>query len=286
MEKIMKDQHIVIENYLKKLNEYGSIVFSSALLVRFIMEILFRIAIKVNTRKIETDLSKKVSEITGKKYTVISIKDESPNAFVFTVFKQNIYVTTGLIKLLPNERELISILLHEAGHMINHDVIQGRLSQDGSLWFFNAIFIALDIKILKLRVPEALFGSMIMAVIIIGFLSHWWWKIGRKQETRADVYTVQYGYGKDLINALKKFEKYIEKELKRLEKDDPEIRQRYEEAKQYDVHPEIKDRIKKLLEEIDLWKAIFSKNLGKIKQIVYKIMLGKEDLKSEVSKEK
>jgi len=270
-------------NYLKQLNESGGVVLIMISVVRLITIIVFRIMMKFQSKKIDKNLSSKISEITKKNYTVVVIKEKEPNAFCYNIFKQNLYITTGLIKLLKDEREIIAVLLHESGHMINKDILRGMLQTDGSLWIFSAIFAKLDWMAMK-NVPGSsqggvLYASILMAIFVLCILGKWLARKGRQWETRADVYTVQFGYGKDLIKALKKLDKYVEAEVLRISKDNPDFKRQYEEMKKNDVHPETKDRVNKLLDEIELWKAIVSKNFGAVKKIIFKVLMGKEDLK-------
>lgn len=275
-------KNIILENYLKKLNESGASMFIMMALIRFLMSTFMRIMLHVKKQKIEKNLSDKVSEITKIRYTVISLEEKEPNAFCFYTFKRTIFITTGLIKLLNNERQVISVLLHEAGHVINHDIFKRHLTQGGPIWFFGGMLSSLEYMAVKRNI-NPFQATLIIAVILLVILGKWWLSIGRKAETRADVYTVQFGYSKDLIISLKKLEVYIDKELKKLEKDNPDIRKQYEKVQEFDEHPKTRDRIKKLIEEAELYKALANKNIKKVKQIVYKIIFGGEDLHSGVT---
>ena len=76
-------------------------------------------------------LGQKVSSVSDRKnlfYHFSIIEDEEPNAFALP--GGPIYVTTGLLKILPSDEELASVIAHEVGHVVaRHAVkrIQGAM---------------------------------------------------------------------------------------------------------------------------------------------------------------
>lgn len=263
----------ITEEYLNKLNESGAAYLIVTTVMKLIFLIIHRIVLKVKTKKREYELENKLYSVTQKKYNVFSFKDDVPNAFVFEWFKSNIYLTSGLLKMM-NERELIAIMIHETSHIINHDLVKRNSIEFGGSTFLIMIFGSLERLAIKSRNPNIGLGVMqltfIAAIVLTIFMMSWTVKHYRKQETAADVSVVKYGYSKDLISAFKKFDVYKKKELKDFAKKNPniDVKRLDDEFKRLDEHPEHKDRIKKLLEEEKLYAAMAKGNLVEVKNII------------------
>jgi Zn-dependent protease with chaperone function len=262
-----------IDRYLSKLNESGAIFLVVMLFQKLFFLLCMKISLYYRSKKREVDLENKLYEVTGKRYNIFSLNDSAAHAFVFTYYKQNIYITKGLIKLL-NERELIAVLLHEATHLINYDVLKRDISGYGGSLFLVTIFGAIENiiggKVKSRSVPLAISMfviSFIMACLLLIFMSSRNIKIEKQQETVADISTVKYGYGKDLITALNKINKVNTKQLKELSAKNPEIEKLDELLKNLDNHPEVKERIERLLEEEKLYIAMVQGNVKKIKEL-------------------
>ena len=257
-----------VGKYLEKLQESGAFILGYMASIRLLVIIITRLIIAFKEKQLDSNLSKSLKEITNIDFKVYTLKNDEPNAFVFHIFKKNLYMTTGLYKML-NERERVAVLLHESNHYINKDVLNQIASIDGSLWILAGLFAAIENEAMKKNFAPIFAITGVLAVIAMFLLNKKiWLKQGRTAETKADVGVVKYGYTKDLISALKKLEEYVEGQLKEAEKKNPDIRKQYEEMKKSDVHPEVKDRIKKLLEEKELFEAIVKTNLNKAKKII------------------
>ena len=82
-------------------------------------------------------------ELQLKRYNVYLIKNKSANAFVIG---DNIYFTTGLLKVIKEEDTLKSIYLHEYGHIVKNHSKSKRIeiieSRNKSL-FYNLFSVGL-----------------------------------------------------------------------------------------------------------------------------------------------
>src|SRR3989344_2713288 len=65
-------------------------------------------------------LIRKLSEKHDLRGKIIAIDEPKPRAFCLGIFYPNIYISTGLLKLM-NEKEIESIILHEKSHLLSHD---------------------------------------------------------------------------------------------------------------------------------------------------------------------
>lgn len=172
-----------------------------------------------------------------------------------------VFVTNGLMKKL-NERELVSVILHEIGHW---EHLNKTLIKDLSAFLFIPIFSGIE---------YIMYPSVFMLFLVMTITS-------RASEFDADKFTKNAGFGKDLSNSLKKIDP-----LWKLEKKQNKIKNMIERifiklfiifANIVGTHPTTGRRIKRLL-EIDLSKIIekikyYIKPLTKILDIMISKLL-------------
>lgn len=263
----------ITEEYLNKLNESGAAMIAGLTILKLIFAVLIRLVFKSQTKKREHELENKLYMVTKKRYNVFSLKDDAPQAYVIEWFKNNIYITTGLMKIM-NEREIMAIMIHETSHVINRDVVKKVSVEFGGSVFLTALFASLESLAFKSKNPVIAIGSLSVSFLAASILmtlmmtqSTKWYK---RQETAADVSVVKYGYAKDLISALNKIEKYKKKQYKDFAKKNPDVdlEKLDKGLKQLEDHPEHKDRVKRLLEEEKLYVAMVNGNLVEVKNII------------------
>jgi Zn-dependent protease with chaperone function len=189
--------------------------------------------------KVDKEFTKKFQELTNDKDIIIKkLNMKEPNAFF--AGGKFLYYTSGIKKIM-NENELMAILIHEYGHykgkhLIKRNVILG-ITQLITLTFFTS-------KYFKSENRNFLWGGLSLAGIEeIGYDSI----IGKQHEYFADSYTVQYGYKKHMISALRKAEKYVRNELcKDMTKGDCDVLM--SNMSLLNEHPEFKKRIKNIMD--------------------------------------
>lgn len=178
------------------------------------------ITILVSTAAIKKDLgrfkpnkewSSKLNTVLGSnEWKVHLIKDKLPNAF--TIGGRHVFITYGAFDLLT-EREIIAFLIHEAYHDISNHVPKSIAYK------FPFLFMVLSIALTTgFAAGGFLVGSMLAYLIwtllkgipdaAVALIS------GKRFEKEADKYTIKFGYGDDLISALKKIERYYQKRVR------------------------------------------------------------------------
>lgn len=201
------------------------------------------------------DLSNENSKLTDKLTSIIGdgnvwkvrlIDTNYVNAFTYG--GKNLYITSELFKLLT-EREILAVMLHEAGH-----------SSYNHLWKLQAIRQSGMASILYAIVVVSSFASGPIGVIAYFtyrfycmFIVNYW---SRVQEFDADDFAIKYGYGKDLSDALKKLGKAHGNQLGSCTSNWCKISRKMTILTS--THPELKDRIESALKKSEA-KAIFSK---------------------------
>ena len=103
-----------------------------------------------------------------------------------------------------NEKEIIAIILHEIGHLYNHDFSIFQYWVNIIVLLINkTMYVGSVITLLLHGIPA--FGLFTVSIFLftrtLTFYEH-------KCEYDADKYPIKYGYGDDFINVLKKFEKF------------------------------------------------------------------------------
>ena len=156
--------------------------------------------------KIDKKLSKRVNEIlnTGNKWKVHQYPDRMPNAFA--IGGNDIFVTTGLVKLL-SQRGVEAVMLHEAWH--NKDLhIWKKIAYESSFTYL-IIYTAITAS-MSVMMPIGFIIAFIMKNITDIFYAR---TMGRRHENAADEYAVKYGYGPELASSLTKLENWARSKM-------------------------------------------------------------------------
>ena len=195
--------------------------------------------------KEDKNLSKKLNNVLkdGKNWTVVVIKEKSPNAFC--MIKPVVFVTSGLLRYL-NDDEVMAVLLHEAGHINNKDLVKTFIANHtlAAMVMSAAAVIGGPVAVYLVFQLYYLLGIKIVTVIFNRVL-------GRFHEKRADSYATKYGYADHMITALEKIEKYVQKEMN---KQGCGIMCRAERkiSEAIDEHPPVKERIENILKSKEI----------------------------------
>lgn len=168
----------------------------------FVIQPIFYLMKKNNFK--EFDMKNLVSV---KGYEVKIIDKELVNAYATGIipFSKTILIGKPLIRDLTNE-ELLSIQLHEAGHL--------KKKHLNKLFFVNTILCVIFYFLLVVRSNYLTYNSQILNIVIVGFLGAFygllvWYipgKIQYKFELEADKYSVEKNGKENLINALNKLD--------------------------------------------------------------------------------
>ena len=218
----------------------------------------------INQSKRRKDLETKFKSIIkdGKDWNIYVVPEDAPNAFA--IIKPNIFITDGLLKMVSDE-ELIAVMLHEAGHIKNYDV----LKTIGSHFSIIGLFLGAMIKI-----PS--WGAVITYLIMNILLSSNFYQfvksrlLGRPAEYRADSFAAKYGYSDQLISALNKIEVWIKHELEK--RPCGELCQKIRKLQEHlDDHPELKDRIESILKTKEAWEAAAKNSFKMFKAVAISI---------------
>ncbi len=175
------------------------------------------------------------------KVEIYYAKSKSINAFM--VGDHRLFVTVPLMQML-DEREIISVLLHEWGHFKGGHV--GKLS-----FTENIISIPLISAMSALMIQ---FG--LPTIIITSLFFKWFGRkisrntvnviLGRRYEYYADSYAAKYGYGQDLIHALRKIDEYF-RDIICKDLSEEECQLTMSQGSLFDEHPSLKRRISNIL---------------------------------------
>jgi len=192
-----------------------------------------------------------------KKYEVrfLDIKDVGPNAMVMAG-TNTIFMTKELADML-----------HEQSHIMTKDGTIGILASIGVKYSFVTI-IANLLKNQNVMKKPIFILSMVFTVICYlgsGILlnrTH-----GRWAENKSDNFAVQNGYGKDLITALKKIQKWVDKKIKkaRLSKFEIQVNKLSEFC---DEHPPMKQRLETIMNKTEIYDELEKGNLSGASKIV------------------
>lgn len=215
--------------------------------------------------KINKDLTNRLNEIlkrkniTDRQYSVGVIPDKAPNAFVFT--DPIVYVTSGLVKM-ATDRELEAVLLHEVSHIERKDSTKRILADAAMTYPAVYIFLNLGQAFPVIYLP---FIGLIMFILIQHLIiAPYKITIGRMDEIKADQFAAKYGYGQELIDLLKKMEKYY------ISRSSPKksIIRKFNEM--LDEHPSLEKRVQKILEQKEIIVAVANRSYGRIVNIISK----------------
>jgi len=253
-----------IDKYLDKLNEQEGEQFIITL-IQILVPLFLTIIILYFSVKKNSKLTEKITKITKRNYVVYEVPISEPNAFCFGGFGNHIFVTKGLLNLL-NEDEILAVCLHEAGHITTFDVVQNLAVSLSSTWVAKAFIESSSKFLLKTDTPLLFSVKVIFAFILVVLLSASPIIIlGKINEYRADKYSVKFGYGKHLASSLTKLQKYVDEEHVGENAFMKSIRK---VSNFLDVHPSTKNRVDRLLKNVELYKAISKRNISGVKTIV------------------
>jgi len=213
--------------------------------------------------RIDAPLSKDLNNIMkdGKNWAVVKLNNPSPNASV--LIGKYIFITTGLIKMLT-EREVMAALLHEVSHLKNQDTIKSIAAE-------NALFSIL------LGTLGVVGGPLVF--VIIGGLYYILSQsgsdiiirrtLGRKQEYKADAFTIKYGYGAEMISVLQKLDAWVQKYEKTSHCG--KICQMIKKIDAFlDEHPPIKKRVEHVLKQQKTWDMLKKSSFVKVRNFFMK----------------
>lgn len=263
-----------IDKYLNKIQEdqiqeFEPIILATAaigsgiILANFISFLLVTSNMK-SSLKVDKQLTTKLNKILKppKPHIVHVVSDKEPNAFA--VGGRHVFITTGLKKFL-SQRQTEAVLLHEVYH--NKDLhIYKKMAYDYPL-FYMAVAGALA---LGTATAQPILGFLAFIMILKIAKIPYNITVGRRHERKADEYAVQFGYGQDLINALKKLEKQYMKAMATQECDKMcQLINKIDEA--IDEHPTTKKRIENVLKKANKLGAVLkTRSFGKIRDFVMK----------------
>lgn len=265
-----------LDNYLQEIQIKGYNISERAIVELIVMIIITIITIVLyfSGSKRNLHIESMLKKITGKKYFVRILKNtKEPNAFCFGGLGNSIFITSGLMDLL-NEREIISVCLHEIGHITNYDTITSAGISLSSLGIAALIWKTCVDHIYnfngKAKIICGFIASLITVIIIKEAPAI---MIGKLHEFRADRYASKYGYGKDLISALKKIEKWIKDYKFKTYGEETKFEAMLNKIGNFlDVHPSFENRVKKLFEYEDLYVAVYDKNTNQVKKICKQVL--------------
>lgn len=265
----------ILDNYLTYLHEQTAEIalFVLIMVAQALLYLLLFIGASVGSSKTDKKLSKKIYEITGKKFDVRIIKGDQPGAFCFGGFTKHIFITSGLISIM-NEREVIAVCLHESSHIITYDSIKTLVARMASVSVPALLITNLSEYIYKHK--KSSYSNIMLLAILLSLIMIFLPSIliGKYNELKSDKYTVQFGYGRDLMSALEKLEEWV---LKNRVKDS-KIKMFFHKIQHfYDVHPPIKKRVDKLLNSVELYESLAKNDKTSIKKIIDKTILEKND---------
>jgi hypothetical protein len=179
--------------------------------------------------KVITELEVEAEKVFKTKFTIIIdyFSDFSSSAGMVPILKSNkssFTITKGedFVKLVSIKKiylilginvinkftaaELVAILLHEIGHVVNHINDKFSLFLKKYLSPVNVVVKTLS-KIPIIGLP--MFLILILTSRTLHFVDH-------KSEYNADKFAIQYGYGDELASVMKKFDKMTIKQNKEL----------------------------------------------------------------------
>lgn len=242
----------------------GTVAIGSGLILANFISFLLVTSNMKSSLKVDKQLTTRLNKILKppKPYIVHTVKDKEANAFA--VGGKHVFITSGLKKFL-NPREVDAVLLHEVYH--NKDLhIYKKMAYDYPL-FYMAVAGAI---VFGSATAQPILGFLAFVMILKIAKIPYNITVGRRHERKADDYAVQFGYGQDLINALKKLERQYKKLMATQECDGLcRIINKIDEA--IDEHPTTKKRIESILKKANKLGAVLkTKSFGKIRDFVMK----------------
>jgi Zn-dependent protease with chaperone function len=219
--------------------------------------------------------SNKLSKLLKQDWKVFVMPLDMMNACSFGIGIKHVFITSGLIKKL-NEREVMAVLLHEVHHSIKYDIVSrfavGSFGGGAILHFIKNTMERIPDKLLW---GPGLFICTFIALLAFTLGSMWLNSVmvGRRQEIKADQYTVQFGYGKDAISALTKITKVANKECNKTNV----CKYAMKILSVVDEHPPLATRVERILDKMEELKPSNVKNLF----IDIKMMLDNDNMSEE-----
>jgi len=225
--------------------------------IGLITSILLAASLFNKSIKVDPLLSKKINNIlkSGNRWVVHKYKDATPNAFALK--GNDVFITTGLIKLL-NEREQTAALLHETFH--NKSLHTWKQVGVESSFVYLIVFVSITSTITIFPGLAFLVAYILKKSVNIAYAR----LIGRRNEIKADEFATIHGYGHDLISAFNKMEKWAKSKKSNAPCDKIcQIQRKISDA--IDEHPSTKKRIEIILRKTNKLNQIL-KN-GSFKKI-------------------
>lgn len=196
----------------------------------------------------------------GKPWKVYVMKDESPNAFC--IIKPVMFIHSGLIKMLT-EKELMSVMLHEAGHLTNKDIIK-HIGAETALT--GILIAALSTAAAPAWVP--IVASIIVILRRVGALDIIFKRtLGRRGERKADSFAVKYGYGDEMITALEKIHAWIDK-VRAKRPCGKMCKAIIKFSETTDEHPPLKKRVEDIMKSKETWEKTKRFNFVKMRGFI------------------
>lgn len=254
--------NLIIQDYLNNIQSKKEITNESFIALQIVL-VLMSLIIQIIPFLISTEnksLSKKLNKVlksSGWKVKVFA--QSAPNAM--TMGTKHLLITTGLLRRL-NERQIIAVMLHEAGHTKHLDVPVG----------FGIGTIGMVLANVALKGSKV--ASIILFVASMFLPKLYKIIVGKKLEYFADSTAIKYGYGKELAQVLKIFLKIQIKKTKNMKKIEKFF---FKLSLMLDEHPDLEKRINKLLLSDELNKAVESGDKNKIGITISKLKRIKEN---------
>jgi len=205
----------------------------------------FFIALCKRNKKLERNLNNVLKD--GRQWRVYVIRDSTPNAFCLATPK--IFLHSGLIQKL-NEKEVMAIMLHEVGHIQNRDAWKHIFADNAFMLMI--IGIVSTSPAAPIVIPMVYF--LLMMAKNYGLIDTIFaMTLDRRAEKHADTTASKYGYGKELISALQKIDKWVKKQQsKRPCGKVCKLVNKINEV--FDEHPPVKKRVENILKDQETWK--------------------------------
>jgi len=256
-----------IDKYLETIQEDMGIAvgIGAAAIVANLTIVFLQSMVLAKTTKVDPKLSKRINNIlkSPTKYVVHIMSNPSPNAFALG-FGKHMFVTSSLLKLL-NDKEIDSILLHEAYHNKSKHTYQD-LAYKYTMW---SICLGILTATGFAFVPGSILAVYILMHIMLNIAEiPYRITVGRRHEYNADSYAAQFGYGDYLISAFNKLEKYMEKLVRKQGSQCGAMCQVVNKIdRALDEHPSTKNRVENILKQS---KKLKDASFKKVKDFVIK----------------
>jgi len=201
-------------------------------------------------RILDNKMTNTIKQLVGDNtIRVYLLRSDMVNAF--NIGTSDIYYTDQLIKKLSiTENELIGICLHEYGHYVGkHDIKTEAMS--------TATGIIIPILLREIVKEFPMFVTFFLGKIVSHMVSSRIRIIvGRPQEYFSDSYAAKKGYGRHLITALNKMNKYVRR-IACKDKSKEECDMLMNRISKIDEHPTVEKRVDNILKSSKI-KSIIS----------------------------